>query len=97
MSEITRPRQLAALMIEEFIGGGQIQINPEDYPKEIQGTAIAHARNVATMIVYTARRAANDPDIYRGLRKRAAGKPGSPRRDMAAKVLRYMHSRRKSA
>jgi len=56
-----RPRQLAKLMIAEFVSGGQIQINPDDYPKAIRGTAIVLARNAAALIVYHAREARKNP------------------------------------
>lgn len=56
-----KPRELANKMFEEFLQGGQIQINPEDYPKEIRAIAITEARNGAALVIHYARRYREKP------------------------------------
>ena len=83
---ITKPRQLAARMIDGFVAGGQVQINPEDYPKPIRAHAITQARNAAAIIVHHARAARKDPQHTNQLPK-----------ELAALVYRYNTSMAKRA
>lgn len=50
-----KPRELATQLYNEFLNGGQIQVNPDDYPSEVRSIAITQARNAAARIVYHAR------------------------------------------
>ena len=91
-----KPRQLANLMIQEFLDGSQVQIDPKDYPKAIQGAAIAHARNTAAMVILHARKALSDGQYLDQLQIKAGSKNDKePGVGLARMIIRYLENRHK--
>lgn len=84
-------------MIEEFVGGGQIQIDPENYPREIRQIAVTEARNAAAMIVHLARQCKDNPVLWGHTNRLAASKDATPAAAFARLTMRYINSRPKRA